>query len=226
MAVINRTICALLLLAAFAAPASAEKFKYVGFASMAVPQVEGNRMWNQRFTDLTRALFDIKYSSFTRVVNKLNLTGFRPKTVMGYGEDAEMIPLRPHPDNNKAIEEFHANYYAKGEGYLGQICQAPNSVNVLIFDEMPMQYKIDDFIAGEMDTLQVGIRAYYYDSATLGYDFLDLDKAVFQDYGRLKKMMHAKIIQVLEEAMMNQSSLDVSVDNSTGTPVAAPASDW
>jgi hypothetical protein len=39
-------------------------------------------------------------------------------------------------------------------------------------------------------------------------------------------MMHAKIIQVLEDVMVNQSSLDVSVDPGDGTPASAPASDW
>jgi hypothetical protein len=231
MAAINRTalvlVCALCLLGALASSADAvgEKYKYVGFASMSNPQVEGNRAWNQRFSDLTKALFDIKYSSFTRVANKLSLSGFRPKTLSITSEDGDEHMLRPHPDNYKAIDEFHEQVGAMGEVYLSGVCMA-NSANVLIFDEMPPQYKIDDFVADSMDLLDVRIYAYYKDSNTIGYDFLDLDKPVFKDYSRLKKMMHAKIIQVLEDVMVNQSSLDVSVDPGDGTPASAPASDW
>lgn len=226
MAVINRIIIVLLIFGLFVSTASAaETIRYVGFASMATPKVEGNRIWNQRFNDLTRALFDIKYSSFTKVASKLNLSGYQPKTMSIYGEDDELHLLRPHPDNNKAIEYFHEENARTGESYLSNVCKA-NGTNVLIFDAMPPQYKIDDFVADNMDTLDLRLHAYYRDSNTIGYDYLFLDKAVFKDYSRLKTLMHEKLLQVIEEIVVNQTSLVVTDDRGKGKGSSNPASAW
>ncbi|PLX80203.1 MAG: hypothetical protein C0615_01240 [Desulfuromonas sp.] len=224
------TIVCCLLTLGFMFPLTASA-RSVGFASMELVDTsvwnlpdQKQRYWQRKLEDMTKVLFDIKYSSFTRVASKLNLSNLKPRTLVIYTENGER-KLRPYPTNRGAIKAFHQNFSEQGETYLKSVCQA-NQSEVIVFDSL--EPWVEEFVTEQNDRLEVRIHTYYADSNAQGLNFVYIDQEVMNNFSKLKQKVHQSIIKAMEELMQNQGSYVAEEETTAGSPAAAaaPSSDW
>lgn len=106
--------------------------------------------------------------------------------------------------NIKALDSFYNGFDGSGDIYLQSQAKL-NRACLITFIEI-RDTQLNQFLSGA-DQMRASVIVYYFDSNSLGLEYIYLNKAMFDQYHLLVQVINESMVQALEDALMNQAGI-------------------